>query len=1057
LASFFIMLSHTQLSKLTLIFLIALASVVEKVQVTVAQSDAGVPATATASGTTVQIDSADSANSINQVLKQAFEKQSAGKEIKLSSGSTDAVIQSVLDGKYDLAAIGRPLTADETAQGLAATSLKRHKIAVVVGADNPFQGSLTIDQFAKIFRGEITDWSDVGGQPGPIRLIDRPDTNDTRQAFPNYTVFQSGPLETGANATKLAEDDVQAVAKALGNDGISYMIANQVPTQSGVRAIQMHKTLPDDPRYPFSQPLAYVYKGSTPSPVVKEFLNFVDSPAGQSAIASASGPTSELAASTGAVNDANPSVGGIASDPGTIASRTSTTGAPQAESGGVPPWLWGLPVLALAGGAVIWGMNRNRSSTDTASGGVVPSTPPSPISPLGQAPLSSTGKPIAGGRSSIGSKLGDVADSASNVAEGAAQAGNAAILGGAALAAGAGAAAFSMFSDREPSDENLSTPEMNGPDAETPSVNVRSAEMDSPVVGGVLNPWDMSDSAASGSAQFVQDAGLTEIQILKPSVADVEPAPNLTVPLTTTEDVEPAPNLTVPLTTTEIDPEALLPDDDGIDLFAGVVPTVPEAPELVTDSFDLGAVDPYESILPDDPEVLADPFDLTSPQPEDLVPPVSLDLTLDEFDRNVASADDLMTVDPPELAAHPFNLEDAATEPFETLDSSELTPDPFGLDVAASSDSVSPASLEIVTDSQDLGAIPTDDWAAPEDSDAGWETAALASSAAVVAGAGAIASTPNIGETAAEPPTLEPLDFDPFNAAATSDVEDRGMPDLSMDVTEPITDTLTVPDPELTAPTDLADTDLADMDLSDPFPSVIRSKDSAEGSEELIPSLDADLSSFEPSDAFSEFATPASNEILEVGSDDLFTDPSYGTVAPASDEFDEWDSLLSEQAVDASMGDRAVEMDRVDLPLLELTSEDELERPAMDLERPFTSNELEALPDLFPSDTPSVPVESLADAQPGDPSPTSADNDWDALLLDLQSNEPTAELPDVDLFSSLETGSEANLSAELPTLDELANLSPELPDLDLEASLEDLLGPTPPDSNEADKSDFFLT
>jgi ABC-type phosphate transport system substrate-binding protein len=1037
------MLSHTQLPKLTLIFLIALASVVEKVQVTVAQSDAGIPAATTANGTTVQIDSADSANSINQVLKQAFEKQSAGKEIKLFSGSTDAVIQAVLDGKYDLAAIGRPLTADETAKGLAATSLKRHKIAVVVGADNPFQGSLTIDQFAKIFRGEITDWSDVGGQPGPIRLIDRPDTNDTRQAFPNYKVFQTGPLETGANATQLAEDDVQAVAKALGNDGISYMIANQVPQQSGVRAIQMHKTLPDDPRYPFSQPLAYVYKSSTASPVVKEFLNFVDSPAGQAAIATASGPASELAASTGAVNDANPAVGGIASDPGTMASRTSANGTPPAEGGGVPPWLWGLPVLALAGGAAIWGMNRNRSSTDEASGGVVPSTPPSSLSPLGQAPISSPGKPIAGGLSSLGSKLGDVADTASNVAEGAAQAGNAAILGGAALAAGAGAAAFSMFSDREPSDENLSTPEMNGPDVETPSFDVRSAEMDSPVVGGVLNPWDMSDSAASGSAQFVQDAGLTQIQISKPSVVDVEPAPNLTVPLTTTE----------------IEPEALLPNDDGIDLFAGVAPTVPETPELVADSFDLGALDPDESFLPDDPEVLADPFDLTSPQPEDLVPPVSLDSTLDGFDRDVASADDFMAVDSPELAAPPFDLEDASTEPFETLDNLEVAPDPFGLDVAASSDSsVSPASLEIVTDSQDLGAIPTDDWATPEDSDAGWGTAALAGSAAVVAGAGAIASTTNLNETAAEPPTLEPPDFDPFNTTVTSDVADRlGMPDLSMDVTEPMTDALTVPDPEVAAPTDLADTDLADMDLSAPFPSVTGSEDSAEGSEALMPSLDADLSSFEPSDAFSEFATLESNEILEVGPDDLFADLSQATVAPASGEFDEWNSLLSEQAVDESMSDRAAEMDSVDLPLLELTSEDELEPPAMDLERPFTSNEVEALPDLFASDAPSVPVESLADAQPGDPSSTSADNDWDALLLDLQSNEPTAELPDVDLFSSLETGSEANISDELPTLDDLANLSPELPDLDLEASLEDLLGPTPSDSNEADKSDFFLT
>ncbi|MCY7320322.1 MAG: substrate-binding domain-containing protein, partial [Phormidesmis sp. CAN_BIN36] len=82
-----------------------------------------------------------------------------------------AALQSVLDGKTDLAAIGRPLTAEEKARGFVVAPQKRHKIAIVVGPENSFTGDLTFKQFAQIFQGEITDWSEVGGSPGRIQLI----------------------------------------------------------------------------------------------------------------------------------------------------------------------------------------------------------------------------------------------------------------------------------------------------------------------------------------------------------------------------------------------------------------------------------------------------------------------------------------------------------------------------------------------------------------------------------------------------------------------------------------------------------------------------------------------------------------------------------------------------------------------------------------------------------------------------------------------------------------------------------------------------------------------
>jgi ABC-type phosphate transport system substrate-binding protein len=234
---------------------------------------------------------------INATLKQRFEQQYAGTTVELASNGTDAALKSLLAGEVDLAAVGRPLSEAEKAQGLVEVPISREKIAIIVGPNNPFNGSLTFEQFAKIFRGEITDWSQVGGAPGAIRLIDRPELSDTRKALSNYQVFQTAPFQTGANATQIDQDDTATIVQALGDDAISYAIASQVLDQDNVRVVSMHNTLPSDPRYPFSQPRSFVYKDQ-PSPAAQAFLGFATAPEGQAAIAEAKAAEAEAIAET---------------------------------------------------------------------------------------------------------------------------------------------------------------------------------------------------------------------------------------------------------------------------------------------------------------------------------------------------------------------------------------------------------------------------------------------------------------------------------------------------------------------------------------------------------------------------------------------------------------------------------------------------------------------------------------------------------------------------------------------------------------------------------------
>ncbi|MBW4694309.1 MAG: DUF4912 domain-containing protein [Lyngbya sp. HA4199-MV5] len=316
--------------------------------------------TSVPAGTVIRIGGSSGMETINQVLKRRFEQQFVGTDVVLNTQGTGPAIKDVLDGNADLAAIGRSLTEQEKAQGLVPVPVSRHKIAIIVGTQNSFKGDLTFEQFAKIFRGEIKDWSQLGGARGAIRFIDRPTSSDTRQAFRNYPVFKKAPFVTGKTARQVA-DSTSQVVQALGEDGIGYAIADQLEGRGDVRVLTMHKTLPSNPKYPFSRPLIYVYKGPQPNPSAQAFLGFASAPASRKTIETARKEATTLLTANPDVASPSPKV----SVPSSPAAKPSVTAAPQtasptpskatesAPASVIPWWLW-LLALPLLGGLFWW-------------------------------------------------------------------------------------------------------------------------------------------------------------------------------------------------------------------------------------------------------------------------------------------------------------------------------------------------------------------------------------------------------------------------------------------------------------------------------------------------------------------------------------------------------------------------------------------------------------------------------------------------------------------------------------------------------------------------------
>jgi len=113
-------------------------------------------------------------------LAGAFKAKNPDINVVIQGGGSAVGIKSVNDGTVDIGAASRELTATDPT--LVKHLLARDGIAIIVHPSNPVT-SLTKQQVIDIFSGNITNWSQVGGQNQSIDVVAREEGSGTRTAF----------------------------------------------------------------------------------------------------------------------------------------------------------------------------------------------------------------------------------------------------------------------------------------------------------------------------------------------------------------------------------------------------------------------------------------------------------------------------------------------------------------------------------------------------------------------------------------------------------------------------------------------------------------------------------------------------------------------------------------------------------------------------------------------------------------------------------------------------------------------------------------------------------
>ena len=222
---------------------------------------------------TVNTDGSTSMADVMAVLQETFKEVQPGINVNYTGSGSGSGITNVLSGTVDIGLSSRALKAEEEEQGAVGHIVALDGVAVVVNPENTV-ADLTVEQIAKIFSGEITNWSEVGGADAEIAVFGRESGSGTRGAFEEIV----GVVDACAYTNEYSSTGDMVGAVAGNPNAIGYASLSAV--DDTVVAVQVNGVAPSeatvaDGTYEIQRPFVMVtVEGTELSEAAQAFLDW---------------------------------------------------------------------------------------------------------------------------------------------------------------------------------------------------------------------------------------------------------------------------------------------------------------------------------------------------------------------------------------------------------------------------------------------------------------------------------------------------------------------------------------------------------------------------------------------------------------------------------------------------------------------------------------------------------------------------------------------------------------------------------------------------------------
>lgn len=227
---------------------------------------------------TVSTNGSTSMEKVIGALSEQFMADNSGVTVTYDPTGSGTGIESVSTGSCDIGLSSRELKAEETEKGLEGTVVALDGIAVIVNEACPVE-DLSLEQIASIFTGEVSDWSELGGEAGAIACIGREAGSGTRDGFESIT----GTEDTCVLSQELTSTGAVIEAVKSNPNAIGYASLSSAENQEGIKMVTVggvacsEETVLDG-SYVIQRPFLLVTKADTQlSEAAQAFFDFATS------------------------------------------------------------------------------------------------------------------------------------------------------------------------------------------------------------------------------------------------------------------------------------------------------------------------------------------------------------------------------------------------------------------------------------------------------------------------------------------------------------------------------------------------------------------------------------------------------------------------------------------------------------------------------------------------------------------------------------------------------------------------------------------------------------
>lgn len=241
----------------------------------------------------LQVKGSDTLINLVQRIAEEYMKVNPDKMVSVTGGGSGTGIAALINKKCDLANASRLMKGKEIelASSRGASPVRvvvaLDSLSIIVNPNNPVE-VLTVDQVGKIYKGEIKNWKEVGGEDMPIALYGRQSNSGTYD-FMIEDVMKGdySPSMKQMNGNAQIVEGIKSDPSSVGYVGVGYAKNAQgikvlkIASKAGAKAYDpLDIENVKNGNYPITRPLNQYVEGSLKG-AAKDFVAFELSPAGQ--------------------------------------------------------------------------------------------------------------------------------------------------------------------------------------------------------------------------------------------------------------------------------------------------------------------------------------------------------------------------------------------------------------------------------------------------------------------------------------------------------------------------------------------------------------------------------------------------------------------------------------------------------------------------------------------------------------------------------------------------------------------------------------------------------